>query len=583
MTTIETTGVDARPSAPSPFGLNDGEPANFKDRLTRILAGYDRNQKVLAGVVVAAVVLGLLVVSRMTGGTEFAPLFTDISAEDGGAIVAELEKIGVPHQISGGGSSILVPVDQVHETRMKLSSTELPGDSKVGYGVLDSQGLTTSEFGQRVGFQRAMEGELARTIESLDAVDTAVVHLALPAEQVFARDDDKPSASVLVRTAGAEQLSEDQVRAVVNLVASGIEGLTPDAVTVADSDGNVLSAPGQGVTSPAGGGTRQRQTADFEDGVEASLNNLLASVVGPNGASVTVSAQLDFDERNVSRETFEAPEPGADGPLVIEESTRNETFAGLDPQEGGVLGPETPVITGAAGTGTDYGLEEADVRFAVNRAIETTNSAPGRIERLSVAVAVDETKVSANQVANLTPLLEAGAGIDAERGDVLSVSRTPFDDGSEQADAAEAQLKAEEEARAAEARDEMVRNVGLAALLLGIVLAAFWFHRRAAARRDELWLDALEDGDHPAELPPARAAPADAVVSELEAADVLDLSPAALGSADELDLAPLEVVSAAEQERINRQSAVSELIEHQPDEVAALLRSWLGDRRTVRR
>ena len=583
MSTIETTGVDARNS--SPFGASDGAGGGFKDKLTGLAGNYTKGQKVVAGVVVAAVLLGLFMVSRMTGGTEYAPLYTDVSAEDGGAIVAQLEKEGIPHEISAGGSSILVPADKVHETRMKLSSTELPGNSKVGYGVLDSQGLTTSEFGQRVGFQRAMEGELAMTIESLDAVDTAVVHLALPAEQVFAREDDKPSASVLVRTVGNEQLTEDQVRAVVNLVASGIEGMSPEAVTVADSDGNVLSAPGQGVNNTAGGGSRQRQTADFEGSVRSSLEAMLTDVVGAGGANVTVSAQLDFDEQSVTRETFEAPATGEGGErLTLEESTREETYTGADPQTGGVLGPDTPAAA-VGGGDTDYDLAEADVRYAVNRAVETTNQAPGRIERLSVAVAVDEEKVTPAQAASLAELIEAGAGIDAERGDVLSVTRTPMDDGSEAREAAAAELKAEEEARAAAARGEMLRNLVIAGVLLAVVLVAFFMHRRAVRRRGPDGYDELLAGDMPAELPPAT--PAAAAALDANEADVLDLSPAALGQpepAEELVLSapPLEI-DPAEQERINRQSAVSELIEHQPDEVASLLRSWLGDRRAVQR
>jgi len=579
---IETTGVDARSN--SPFGAVDGAGGGFKDKLTGLAANYSKGQKIVAGVVVAAVLLGLLMVSRMTGGTEYAPLYTDLSAEDGGAIVAELEKEGIPHQISAGGSSILVPADKVHETRMKLSSTELPGNSKVGYGVLDSQGLTTSEFGQRVGFQRAMEGELARTIESLDAVDTAVVHLAIPAEQVFAREEDKPSASVLVRTVGSEQLTEDQVRAVVNLVASGIEGMSPEAVTVADSDGNVLSAPGQGVNNPAGGGSRQRQIADFEANVRASLESMLEDVVGVDGSNVTVSAQLNFDEQSVTRETYEAPAPGQDGQrLTLEESTRSETYTGADPQTGGVLGPDTPA-TAAGGGDTDYDLTEADVRYAVNRAVETTNQAPGRIERLSVAVAVDEDKVTPAQAASLAELIEAGAGIDTERGDVLSVTRTPMDDGSEAREAAEAELKAEEEARAAAARGQMIRNLVIVGVLLLVALFAFLMHRRAVRRRDPEDWEELLPGDLPAELPPAT--PAAAAALDANEADVLDLSPAALGQAEGEDLIPavpaLEI-DPAEQERINRQVAVSELIEHQPEEVASLLRSWLGDRRAVQR
>lgn len=580
MSAIETTGFD-----PSPAGSTGGA-ADFKERLRKLAGGYSNQQKMIAAGVVVAVVAGLFVVSRMSGGAPMAPLYTNVSAEDGGTIIAELEKLGIPHQISAGGSSILVPADQVHETRMKMSSSELPSSTKVGYGVLDSQGLTTSEFGQRVGFQRAMEGELARTIESLDAVDTAVVHLALPAEQVFARDTDKPSASVLVRTAGAERLSEDQVRAVVNLVASGIEGMTPEAVTVADSDGNVLSAPGQGVNDATGGGTRQRQTRDFEQGVKSSLEDLLAGIVGDDGASVTVNAVLDFDEQSVSRETFATPEAGADGqPLRLEESTRTETYLGDDPTTGGVLGPDTPATAGR--TGTDYDLQEADVRYAVNRVVESTNQAPGKIERLSVAVAVDETRVNAAQLQRLTPLLEAGAGIDAARGDVLSVSRAAFDGNAARRAQAQEQIEAAEAARAAESRGRTIRTVVGAVLLLLLAAGAFAMHRQAVRRRE---LRELEDmfADQPLDALP----PAPAVVEALDEADVLDLSPAALESigvdADSEALVPIPdpvelEVAAEEQIRHNRQAAVAELIEQQPDEVAALLRSWLGDRRAVSR
>lgn len=566
----------------------EDEPAGLKDRVVRMASGYTRTQQVVAAVAVVGVVVGVVMVARMTGGSDWAPLYTDVSPDDGGAIVAALEEQGVPHELAAGGSTIMVPADRVYDTRLALSDTALPSEGKVGYGVLDSQGLTTSEFGQRVGYQRAMEGELATTIKALEPVETAVVHLAIPADDVFAVDAKEASASVLVRTRPGRMLTDDQVRAITNLVSSSIEGMTPEAVTVADADGNVLAAPGQGVTGAGGEGMRQEQTAEFEAGVQASLENMLVGVVGLDGAKVTVSADLDFDETNTSRETFEAPEQGLDGDaLRLEESTRLETFVGANPAATGVLGPDTPAA--AAGGDTDYELEEADVRYALNRIVESTNTAPGAIDRLSVAVLVDEEIITAAQTADLTEALAAGAGIVDERGDVLTVTRMPFDQTA--ALAAEAELQAAEAAEAAAARRSMMRDltiIGVLTLLLAVALVGHRLAHRQRRRENEALMAAL--AVEPMELEPAPADP-------LDQADVVDLSSGqdeateivdgVLDDDDELVLSPMVFEQAAlvaeDRERDERDEHLVQLIEHQPDEVAALLRGWLGDRRGVNR
>ena len=456
--------------------------------------------------------------------------------------------------------------------------------------MLDSQGLTTSEFGQRVGYQRAMEGELASTIKALEPVETAVVHLALPADEVFAIDDKQASASVLVRTRPGQMLSDDQVRAITNLVSSSIEGLTPEAVTVADAEGNVLAAPGQGVSGENGDGQRQKQTARFEADLQASLESMLAGVVGVDSSRVTVSADLDFDETNTSRETFEAPEPNSAGEqLTLEESVRNETFAGANPADSGVLGPDTPAVAGAAGD-SEYSLDEADVRYAVNRVVESTNTAPGAIENLSVAVIVDESAITAEQAAELSVALAAGAGIKEDRGDVLSVTRMPFDRTSQQA--AQRELEAAEAAEAAAERRDTIRDITVVVALVLLLIAAALSYRWAARRHrrgDEL--EAMFTD--PPELPPAPSS----LLDEADDGDVVELSVAEEdvelfeGEIDEdegdLVLAPLvfeqAAITAEHRQREQRDEHLAQLIEHQPDEVAALLRNWLGDRRGASR
>jgi len=567
----------------------EDEPKGMKDRLSRMASGYTTKQKVIAGVAVVGVVAGVFLVSRMTGGTKWAPLYTDLKVEDGGAIVAELEERGIPHQLAAGGATIMVPADTVYDTRLAMSDTALPSDGKVGYGVLDSQGLATSEFGQRVGYQRAMEGELAATIEALDPVETAVVHLALPAEQVFAVDEAKASASVLVRTRPGQALSDDQVRAVTNLVASSIEGLSPDVVTVADADGNVLAAPGQEISGTGGGGQRQKQTAQFETQLRTSLDEMLYSVVGADKSKVNVTAALDFDESNTSRESFEAPAPGpGGGDLILEESTRGETYTGAAAQATGVLGPDTPAQT--TGGDTDYSLEEADVRFAVNRVVESTNTAPGAIERLSVAVLLDEDKLTAQQAQDLTATLSAAAGIDAARGDVLTVTRMPFDGTA--AAAVDAELEAAEKAEAEAERRAFLQNVMLVGFVALLLIVAFVSYRIAARRKARGAMELAAGDDLPA-LPPGDLS---SMLEEADEEDVLELTAMEdgfeLGEGEEdgereLVLASVAaeeaVVMAEELERMQREDHLTDLIDNQPEEVASLLRGWLGDRRGVSR
>ncbi len=574
-------------------GANFGGSGTPRERLENLLAGYSRRQKIIAGASVLGVVALLFIVTKVTGRTEWGALYTDVSPTDGGAIVTALDEQGVPHKLANGGSTIMVPAEQVYDTRLKLSDTALPSAGKVGYGVLDGQGLTTSEFGQRVGYQRAMEGELGKTIEALDSVKTAVVHLAIPEDQVFALQDQKPSASVLIKTRGSG-LTEDQVRAIVNLVASGIEGMSPDDVTVADSEGNVLSAPGQGVNAAGGGsGTRQRQTAEFEAAMRKSLDDLLVSVVGKGGAKVSVNAELDFDQTNVSKETFETPGVRADGKdLVLEESKRDESFTGAGPQTGGPLGPDTPPVV-AGNADSDYTLAEGDVRYAVNRAVESTTKTPGSVKQLSVAVLVDQSKVNAAQADQLARSLAAGANIRADRGDVLTVTRLPFDESS--LDDTKAQLEAAEAAKAAAGGSSGLRN---SALLIGLALlvisGAIAYRRMLRKRMDEQLMELVSEshsalpsgeGDLEDELDPATAA----MLARADEDDMLDLSAGEpidgeieFGELVEVSNA-LDLIDPEELERMSREASISGLIENQPEEVAALLRGWLADRRGVSR
>lgn len=554
-----------------------------------MLSRYSRGQKIAAAVAVVAVVVGVLFVTRLAGSSSYAPLFTDLQTSDAAAITEQLDTEGIPYELGSGGTAILVPSEQVYSARLKVAADGVPSDSDVGYGVLDQQGLTTSEFGQKVGYQRAMEGELSKTIESLDVVDTATVHLALPDKDAFALSEQEASASVLVQTSPGEAMSDEQVQTVVNLVASSIENLSPDEVTVADSEGNVLAAPGQTPGGAGGGsGSRNKQTAQFEDSVAGSIESMLTKVVGPGAATATVSADLDFDETNVSRENYEAPAAGPDGaPLATQDSTKTETYTGSAGATSGVLGPDSTATAG--GGDTDYSLEQADVQYALNRVVESTNTAPGAIEKLSVAVMVDEEKVPAELLGNLEALVSAAAGIDTARGDVLALDRMPFD--TSLADQAAKDMEKAEEAEAAAATQELIKTVALGVFLLIVLAVAFFLYRRAAKqrrKRAELLAELqLVPGNLPA-LTAASGFPAAGI-----AAGVQDYAPATRAAVGEPAamataggggvLAPARpALSAAaidpeDQQRLVRGNQLVEMVDQQPDEVASLMRGWLGE------
>src|SRR5690606_8735629 len=216
-----------------------------------------------------------------------------------------LDSDGVSYELADAGSTVKVPRDELYDVRMQLSADGLPSGGSAGWSVLDDQGITASEFSQRVGFQRALEGELARTIRSIDAVEAATVHLALPRDTAFALDERNASASVLVRTRPGATLDGGQVQAIVNLVASSVDRLEPDAVTVADASGLVLAAPGQRSVDYAGNDMNMRQARAFEQSVATEIQAMLTSVVGLGRAVVNVTAELDFDEQTVTRELYE--------------------------------------------------------------------------------------------------------------------------------------------------------------------------------------------------------------------------------------------------------------------------------------
>jgi flagellar M-ring protein FliF len=358
---------------------------------------------------------------------------------------------------------------------------------------------------------------------------------------------------VLVTPASGATVSSEKVQAIVNLVSSSVPSLKPDKVTVADSLGNVLSAPGQ--ENQMAGSQQVEQRSAFEEGLAKRLQALIAASLGPGHAAVTVTADLDFDKTQEKRTIF--TQPGGKN-VPSEEKTSSETYTGQNPGTAGVLGP-TGTPLGGTGTGTNYDKTEASRRYAVNAVIQETNKAPGAIKSLSAAVLLDSGKVATTDVANWTKTITAAAGINTKRGDVVDVNLVKFDTTA--AKAAEAQVK---DAASAKSQDFLLNLLRYIATL-GIVGAVLFL----------AWRSVKRSGVMPG---PVRV-PLD--LRELEAGDLVG------GRLDATYERSHQLASAGGAGRVPLEAAPSEaatelnqLIERQPDEVAATLRSWLADRRT---
>lgn len=510
-------------------------------RLTEAVKQFNVAQRTLAILGVAVLVLGLVALSSWMSKPTMSPLFANLSAEDASAIVDHLQSEGVTYELTDGGSTILVPNEQLYPMRLAVASAGLPANSDGGgYTLLDEMGMTSSEFQQQVTYQRALEGELAKTIGALNGVEAATVRLALPEESVFVSETADPTASVFVKTRPGSSLGNDQVQAIVNLVSAGIEGMQPTDVAVIDAEGTVLSAVGAGAT-----GLNEGRTSDYEQRVAAGIQAMLDPVVGTGNAVVTVNADLDYDQTQRTTETYTA---GEDLPPTSS-SRSTEEYTGSGGAATGVLGPDNIAVPGGdTGTG-EYSKESETVNNPLNRTVEEVVAAPGSVRRQSVSVVLSQEAGAGLNLADVEAMVAAAAGMDAARGDVVEVTRMSFDTTT--AEAAQAAIAAAEEADAAAATQALIRNGVIAgAILLAVVLALVTAARRSRrARREAIDLGALE-------LQAAAAAELD------RAEEVLALPPAVV----EVPNDPIQ----------DKREDLVALAAEQPDEVANALRGWLS-------
>ena len=369
---------------------------------------------------------------------QMVPLFTDLSVDDSASIIKDLERQAVPYQIKSDGAIIMVPKDKVARLRMKLAESGLPKGGGVGYEIFDkTDSLGATTFVQNINHLRALEGELARTIRSIDRVQAARVHLVLPERPLFSRDKADASASIVLKVRGA--LEPQQVRAVRHLVASAVNGLKPERVSVIDETGKLL-ADGATPDNPFNGASSDERKLAYENRLRGEVETIVSSVVGPGHARVQINADFDVNRITQTSDKFDP-----DGRVLRSSQTREEQSATSDNKEGSVsVGtelpggnkPQQPADSGSRGDQSRK--TEEIVNYEISRTTKTEVIEAGRVNRISAAVLVDGvySKNDKGEVAyqprpkeeldRIAALVRSAIGFDAKRGDQVEVVNLRF-------------------------------------------------------------------------------------------------------------------------------------------------------------
>ena len=421
------------------------------------------NPKIPLMVAAAAAVAIVVAMVLWAKSPDYRTLYSNLSDQDGGAIVTQLTQMNIPYRFADNGGALEVPADKVHELRLRLAQQGLPKGGAVGFELLDQEKFGISQFSEQVNYQRALEGELARTIETLGPVKSARVHLAMPKPSLFVREQKSPSASITVNLAPGRAMDEGQISAVVHLVSSAVAGLPPGNVTVVDQSGRLLTQ-----SNTAGRDLNDAQlkySADVESRVQRRIEAILAPIVGNGNVHAQVTAKIDFADKEQTEEQYQPNGDASQAVLRSRQTNESEQIGGSYP--GGVPGAlsnqpapanAAPITTPPAnqqngqqnGQQNPNGQQQAastannavprnttrneTANYEVDRTIRHTKMNVGDIERLSVAVVVNyrtlpdgkTEALTADQLKQIEDLTREAMGYTEKRGDSLNVVNSPF-------------------------------------------------------------------------------------------------------------------------------------------------------------
>jgi flagellar M-ring protein FliF len=416
-------------------------------------------QKLGLGVGIAAII-ALLTGAWMWGQTpDYRVLYSNLSDRDGGAIIESLQQLNIPYKFAEGGGALLVPSGLVHEARMKLASQGLPKGGNVGFELMENQRFGITQFAEQVNYQRALEGELARSIQAIGAVASARVHLAIPKPSVFVKEQLKPTASVVLNLQGGRMLDAGQVSAIVHMVSSSVPEMSSKDVTVVDQNGTLLSASHDGSGNEALDASQLKYVQQIEQNYIKRIESLLIPLLGKENVRAQVTAEIDFARIEQTAEIFKPNQNPAETAVRSQQSSESLNGSGIN-GGGGVPGalsnqppvPATAPLTTPAATeptATDApnissSQKDSTVNYEVDRTIRHTVMPVGSIKRLSVAVVVNGNRVtidakgkssskpfSDEEKEQINNLIRDAVGFDQNRGDALNVQMAAFESNKE--------------------------------------------------------------------------------------------------------------------------------------------------------
>ncbi|WP_174849205.1 flagellar basal-body MS-ring/collar protein FliF [Yersinia artesiana] len=434
---------------------------NRENTFTTTLARLRANPKIPLLIAAAAAVAIIVALMLWAKSPDYRVLYSNLNDRDGGDIVTQLTQLNIPYRFADNGGALLIPADKVHETRLRLAQQGLPKGGAVGFELLDQEKFGISQFSEQVNYQRALEGELARTIGTLGPVLNVRVHLAMPKPSLFVREQKSPTASVTLALQPGRALDDGQINAIVYMVSSSVAGLPPANVTVVDQTGRLLTQ-----SDSAGRDLNAAQlkfTNEVENRFQRRIETILAPMVGSGNVHAQVTAQVDFASREQTDEEYKPNQAANQGAVRSQQVSTSEQLGGTN--VGGVPGAlsnqpsatpvapiEVPQATPAAGAGaaanaanrpataarqtatSSNSRHDQTTNFEVDRTIRHTQQQAGMVQRLSVAVVVNygsdkagkPIALSKDQLAQVESLTREAMGFSTVRGDTLNVVNTPF-------------------------------------------------------------------------------------------------------------------------------------------------------------
>lgn len=572
--------------------------ADWKERYLQLWQKTTKKQRYIGLGVLAAVLLLIFGGSFWYGSKpEMVPLFTNMETKDAGEVAAKLKEAKVAYDIQETklGTTILVPARNVHSARLDLATQGLPRGHK-GFELFDDSKLGVTEFQNKVNYLQALQGELTRTIEQIDVIEKARVHIVLPEDSLYKKHEKPATASIMLKLAPQMKLSKKEIKGIVNLTAHSIQGLTPDNITIVDDTGKILNDPEEENNEGKTFGQLTKMQLDLTQKVQDRLKNnvqkLLDQALGEGKAFVQVSVELDFDQRQMDKSIF-TPVVDESGIIRSQQET-SEAYTGTSVNPGGPAGTQSNIpgyVAANNNSNASYEKKESTKNYEINEEKQKIIASPGSIKRLNIAVLVNDTLTQAQQD-SIRRTVASAVGVNPDRGDTVSVEPLPF--STELADRQAAEEKAKKE------QEEMMLYacIGLVVLIIILCAAAFFWNRRRkrleaeaeAARQEEL--QQLQDSHEEevarleADIEEQRRLTAEA---EAEAARLEAIRTGAIPDPDapesgqstgggEISLEPEEPEPTEEEKEMQRQwEKVEELLMNKPQEAAALIKTWLSE------